>query len=200
MLPKASPESPPMFESRFLDRFTRTHWAAVPVAFMPLCAWLLHRGLVVEEIAWLPALAQFAAGLVVWTLTEYWLHRTLFHWVPAGWLGEKMHFILHGVHHDWPRDRYRLVMPVPVSVGLFCVFLLIFVGLLGPNGWLFQVGFSVGYVSYDMLHYAMHHAPAKWGWFKALRKHHLIHHSPNKGRDTKFGVSTTLWDRVFRTY
>ena len=52
-----------------------------------------------------------AAGLLIWTLTEYWLHRLVFHWEPDHPIGSRLHFIIHGVHHDHPNDRLRLVMP-----------------------------------------------------------------------------------------
>ena len=62
------------------------------------------------------------AGVVIWTLTEYWLHRLVFHWEPDHPLGSRMHFIIHGVHHDHPNDKLRLVMPPAVSIPLAALF------------------------------------------------------------------------------
>lgn len=188
-----------MFESAFIDRFSRTPWLLVPAVYLPAAALLAWWG-VQGGVGALSSVGLFAGGWVVWSLTEYWLHRTFFHWQPPGRVGEAMHFIVHGVHHKWPRDRYRLVMPIAVSLALFWIFLGIFWALLGELAWSFHAGFTFGYMFYDVSHYLMHHTNPRIEWFRRLRKHHLIHHSPRHGVDCKFGVSTTVWDHVFRTY
>jgi sterol desaturase/sphingolipid hydroxylase (fatty acid hydroxylase superfamily) len=149
-----------------------------------------------------PGLFVAAGGWLAWTLTEYWLHRTFFHWVPNTSWGARMHFFVHGVHHDWPDDRYRLVMPPAVSGILFVLFMAIFYAVLG-GVWMFPFysGFVFGYTVYDCTHYATHHfkpRSARLKWFKRLASHHMNHHFQHKPR--KYGVSTTLWDHVFGTY
>ncbi len=62
------------------------------------------------------------AGLAIWTLSEYWLHRKVFHWEPDHPIGSRMHFIIHGVHHDHPNDKMRLVMPPGASIPLALLF------------------------------------------------------------------------------
>lgn len=199
MFPKPSPLSPPMFENRFIDRFSRTHFSMVPIIFGPAFLWASWKSLEAGVGRGATA-ALIAAGGIAWTLTEYWLHRTLFHLKPKNRFGERMHFILHGVHHTRPRDRYRLVMPPAVSITLFLLFMLLYTSTLGRYAWGFLAGYTVGYMAYDLLHYTVHHAHTDWKWLKDLRKHHLMHHSPKWGDSCKFGVSTTLWDHVFRTY
>lgn len=189
-----------MFESRFIDRFSRTHWSIVPILFVPAIAVLLYWSVARAGLSPLAAGGTVLLGILAWTLTEYWLHRLLFHWQPAGKLGERMHFILHGVHHKWPRDQYRLVMPPAVSISLFWLFLGLWLWLLGPYAFSFHAGFAAGYVFYDLSHYYMHHGRPRWNWLKELRTHHMVHHSPNLAQEQKFGVSTTLWDHVFGTY
>ncbi|HEX2676835.1 MAG TPA: sterol desaturase family protein, partial [Polyangiales bacterium] len=124
----------------------------------------------------------------------------LFHWQPGGALGERFHFILHGVHHKWPRDRYRLVMPPAVSISLFWLFLALWRSLIPTHAFAFHAGFVAGYMFYDLSHYYMHHGHPRMEWLKKLRKHHMVHHSPNLENEKKFGVSSTLWDHVFGTY
>jgi sterol desaturase/sphingolipid hydroxylase (fatty acid hydroxylase superfamily) len=199
MLPKPSPTSPPMFESPFIDRFSRVH-PLCPVAFFPVAVLLLWYGAARGQIGILASAVLALAGYTTWTLTEYWLHRTLFHWVPRAPWGERFHFLMHGVHHDWPRDRYRLVMPPAVSITLFWAFLGLFWLALGPWVWPFHAGFAIGYAGYDLTHYYIHHHRPRWAWLKAVRSHHLKHHAPRADHGGKFGVSTTLWDHVFRTY
>jgi len=199
MFPKPSPDSPPMFRNAFVDKFSRTHWSAVPILFGPLTLWCLYEALFIHGLGAGRTLGLLLAGLLAWTFVEYVLHRWVFHWVPPGDWGKTFHWWAHGVHHDWPRDRYRLVMPPAVSLSLFFLFLALFTGTMGPAGWPFQAGFVIGYMAYDLLHYYMHHASPRTSWMKALRRHHLTHHSPRKGHDCKYGVSTPLWDVVFRT-
>lgn len=194
---RASPESPRMFKSDFVDFFSRTPAIVVPILFVPVCVWMFWYGLARADVGALSAIALFAAGFVTWTLTEYWLHRTAFHWVPKASWGPKFHFLLHGVHHDWPRDKYRLVMPPAVSIALYFLFLGIFYAIFGSYAWPFQTGFVVGYVTYDLTHYYIHHFTPKSKFGVNLKKHHMLHH--HKYPDKGFGVSSSFWDSVFGT-
>ena len=198
-MPPVSKQSPPMFENTFIDKFSRVHWSVVPILYVPGAIGAFVYGWT-RGVTGLAAIGLVLAGILSWTLTEYWLHRTLFHWQPGGKFGERMHFILHGVHHQWPRDRFRLVMPPAVSMGLYVLFLMLWLGLMGNKGYAFHAGFAIGYMFYDMMHYYMHHGHPQVEWIKKLRKHHMVHHSPNLAEHAKFGVSTTLWDHVFGTY
>lgn len=194
----ATPESPPMFENKFIDFFSRVPWFAVPIVFLPLIGGSFAWGLLRAGATMLPSIGAFAIGVFVWTLTEYWLHRTLFHWTPNTSWGPRFHFILHGVHHDLVNDRYRLVMPPAASLGLGVLFFGLWYLILGPV-WVFPffAGKMFGYLTYDMTHYYVHHGKVYGKWFKRLRAHHMNHHHNKEGR--KFGVSTTLWDHVFGT-
>ena len=191
-----------MFENDVVDFFTRVPWWIVPTLWVPVVLALFVHGVLNLGVPFVPGLFVAAAGWLTWTLTEYWLHRTFFHWVPKTSWGDRMHFFVHGVHHDWPDDRYRLVMPPAVSGILFVLFMAIFYALLG-GVWMFPfyAGFVFGYTVYDCTHYATHHfkpRSARLKWFKRLASHHMNHHFQHKPR--KYGVSTTLWDHVFGTY
>lgn len=187
-----------MFESDFVDFFSRTHPAVVPLLFVPASAALCWYGVVHAGVAAGPTVGLFVAGIVVWSLVEYWLHRTLFHWKPKVFWGDRMHFLVHGVHHDWPKDKYRLVMPPAVSITLFFLFLAIWYVLLGSTWvWPFHAGFVFGYMLYDMTHYYVHHFNPKTKYGRQLKKHHMLHHF--KDPDRRFGVSSMVWDYVFRT-
>jgi sterol desaturase/sphingolipid hydroxylase (fatty acid hydroxylase superfamily) len=58
-------------------------------------------------------------------------------------------------------------------------------------------GLITGYLLYDMMHYALHHANFNSPMFRELKEHHMIHHfhDPEHG----FGVSSKMWDYVFKT-
>ena len=204
---QATEESPKMFESNFVDSFSRVPWHAVPIIFVPISVGLFYyafaQGLgVAQMVGWA------FAGFVWWTFTEYWLHRTLFHWQPQTSWGPKFHFFLHGVHHDWFNDRMRLVMPPAASLFLAGIFITIYYGIatacaawLAPAWvWAFFGGKIVGYMNYDLTHYYIHHGRPTLSFYKKLRAHHNKHHHNKKYKDRKFGVSFTFWDHVFRTY
>lgn len=201
---RASDVSPRMFDNDFLDFFSRTHWLAVPILYLPFVAWLLWQG-AVAGVSWPLAVVAAAFGMIVWSLTEYWLHRTVFHWEPDTWWGPKFHFLVHGVHHVHHKDPYRLVMPPAVSIVLAVVFYACFwlFGLasspfVSPSWYLpAYAGFVLGYVQYDCTHYMLHHWKPRTSWMKALRAHHMNHHHNHPER--KFGVSSMFWDRVFGT-
>jgi sterol desaturase/sphingolipid hydroxylase (fatty acid hydroxylase superfamily) len=195
---KASPESPRMFESDLVDFFSRTHPAVVPILFVPTTSGLLWYSVARMGVGPMTTAGLFVAGALWWSFMEYWLHRTFFHWIPEGRWGERMHFLVHGVHHDWPRDKYRLVMPPAVSITLFFIFLAMNLGALGLTyGWAFHAGVTFGYMGYDMVHYYVHHYNPKSKYFLNLKKHHMLHHF--KDPEKRYGVSSKLWDFVFRT-
>lgn len=189
--------SPPLFESRFLDFFSRIHPAVPAIVFVPVIAvmvWLgADRGLGALELVLL-----VAAGLALWTLTEYWLHRLLFHWEPKFPYGDRLHFIIHGVHHDHPNDPMRLVMPPALSIPLALLFFGLFALIFGtPAAYPLFAGLIAGYLTYDYTHYYLHHHTPKTKMGKRLREQHMRHHFQDHRYG--FGVSSPLWDVVFRT-
>jgi len=189
--------SPPLFESRFLDFFSRVHPSVPAILFTPVVVAGLWAG-ADRGYSALETIALFAAGLLVWTFSEYWLHRLVFHWQPDNAIGRRMHFIIHGVHHDHPNDRMRLVMPPGASIPLAILFYLAFLLIFGtPAAFPLFAGFILGYLAYDYTHYHLHHHVPKTEAGKRNREHHMRHHF----QDHRFGygVSSPLWDVVFRT-
>jgi sterol desaturase/sphingolipid hydroxylase (fatty acid hydroxylase superfamily) len=188
--------SPPMFENRWLDRLSRVHPATPLVIYLPVIAVLLT--LAAGAMAAWAIVAAVVAGYLVWTLTEYWLHRVVFHFEPEHPLGARLHWIIHGVHHDHPNDPKRLVMPPGASVPLALLFTGLFVLVVGSPEWMpFEAGFLTGYLLYDMTHYYLHHHRPRSRWGKRLRELHMRHHFQDD--TTGFGVSAPWWDHVFRT-
>lgn len=192
-------ESARLFKSSFLEIFTHVHWSVPLIVYVPVVTYFLYRGIADPAVGGGKIVGLFAFGLLVWTLTEYLLHRFVFHYEPKTDFGKRIHFLAHGVHHDYPNDSLRLVMPPVISMPLAALFYGLFYVLLGaaflPP---FFAGFLVGYLFYDMIHYATHHAPMTTTpvglWVK---KHHMRHHYQTD--DLYYGVSTPLWDYVFGT-
>jgi sterol desaturase/sphingolipid hydroxylase (fatty acid hydroxylase superfamily) len=143
----------------------------------------------------------FVAGSLGFTLLEYLLHRFAFHW-DAG-QDEKARirlFLMHGLHHQFPNDRLRLVAPPlmswPIGAALFA-----FSWLLLPPSQAFILfgGISAGYLFYDWTHYYTHHRrnpTTRIG--KLLRRAHAVHHF--KLFHLNMGISSPLWDWMFRTF
>ena len=187
-----------MFDNELLDRLSRVHPAVPVVIFLPAIGVLLALA-VRSDLTAAAAIGLFAAGYLFWTLSEYWIHRGIFHFEPEEGLGAKLHWIIHGVHHDHPNDPLRLVMPPSVSVPLSALFCLGFAAALGTPAWYpFGAGFLGGYLAYDMTHYFLHHHKPKSRLGKRLRELHMRHHFQD--HTTGFGISAPYWDKVFRTF
>jgi len=185
-----------MFERAWLDKLSRVHHTVPLFVFLPAITVLLvvaFRRMAILEVA-----GGFAAGWLFWTLTEYWMHRLVFHFEPEEGIGARIHWIIHGVHHDHPNDPMRLVMPPSVSVPLALAFYALFFVVLGsPSAPALMSGFLAGYLFYDMTHYHVHHHKPRTRMGRRLRESHMRHHFQDDTRG--FGVSAPWWDRVFGT-
>lgn len=179
-----------------LDRLTRVHPAVPVLIFLPTIAILAALGF--HEQSRTAAVAALLGGYVFWTLCEYWGHRAVFHFEPDNGLGARLHWMIHGVHHDHPNDPLRLVLPPAFSLPLAAGFLTLFLEVLGTaRGFAACAGFFAGYLLYDMTHFALHHSRPKSRLGKLLRELHMRHHFEDDERG--FGVSAPWWDVVFGT-
>ena len=194
-----------LFRSDFFERFTHTHPVVVLILWLPVVFFFLGRAITEAARvggAWCIPVG-FLIGLFAWSFTEYTLHRWAFHFQPRTPWQEKIAFLVHGVHHDQPQLKTRLVMPPVVSVPLallfYGIFRLVVNVVLGAPYWFAPLfaGFVAGYVIYDMTHYATHHLPMRWGILKILKRQHMMHHY--KTPDRCYGVTSPLWDIVFGT-
>lgn len=191
-------ESARLFKSDILEMFTHVHWSVPIIIYLPVVAYAVYTTSQIPSLPSSTAVMVFVGGLAFWTITEYTLHRWVFHYEPKSSWGKYLHFMMHGVHHEYPNDSKRLVMPPSVSIPLASLFFGLYWLVLGPvHAWPFFGGFMLGYIFYDEIHYATHHAPMKFGWWQKVKHHHVLHHyhDPDKG----FGVSSPLWDVVFGT-
>jgi len=130
-------ESARLFGSGFLEIFTHVHWSVPIIVYLPVVVYCLAISPATGILSTTGIIMEFVAGLFVWTLTEYLLHRFVFHYEPkTGW-GKRLHFLMHGVHHDYPQDSKRLVMPPVISIPLAALFLGLF-SLILPRGTLLR--------------------------------------------------------------
>jgi sterol desaturase/sphingolipid hydroxylase (fatty acid hydroxylase superfamily) len=194
-----------LFKSDFLEFFTHISPVAIVLLWLPIVMLFLAYAAAGTPGAGLPAFIPlgFLIGLFLWTFAEYTLHRFLFHYKPRSPRQERIFFLFHGIHHAQPQVKTRLVMPFPVSIPmaaiLFGLVYLVVSVVLRAQQWVapLMAGFLLGYIIYDLTHYATHHWTMRSGFAKCLKRYHMQHHY--KDPNTRFGVSSPLWDYVFRT-
>ena len=186
-----------IFNNPVLEKLTRTHIAAPIAAFTLVSAYVIYKGVSAHGLQGWQILALFVGGYFAFTLVEYLMHRFLFHMDESTETRKRVVYTMHGVHHDHPRDKDRLAMPVPLSLAIAFVFFLLFRLLMGDLVFGFLPGFLMGYAIYLGIHYMVHAIQPPKNFFKILWVHHGIHHY--KQQERAFGVSTPFWDHVFRT-
>ena len=190
-------ESVRMFESDLLETFSHVHPVTPLVIYLPVTGWMLYVAAARQSLSIAAIAGLVLCGLLIWSLVEYTMHRFVFHYEPKTYWGKRLHFMVHGVHHDYPNDASRLVMvpivSVPLAVLFYALFAIIF-GRLAPAAF---AGLLIGYLFYDMLHYATHHFSMKRGVWLWLKRYHMRHHYQDD--HTGYGVTSPLWDHVFRT-
>jgi len=190
-------ESVRMFKSDFFEAFSKVHWTVPLFVFVPVIFYLFYLSVSINFPIGYILLLVFV-GLFIWTLTEYSLHRWLFHFHPKSDSMKKIFWTFHGVHHDYPQDSKRLVMPPSVSIPISTIFFFIFRAIVGIESvYPFFAGFLIGYLFYDITHYAIHHFNFKGNIWKELKDWHAVHHY--KYEDYGFGVSSPIWDHIFKT-
>jgi 4-hydroxysphinganine ceramide fatty acyl 2-hydroxylase len=194
-----SSESIRMFKSDLLEFFSKVYFFIPLIIYVPVIIFLIYKSFFDAGIGALTFTGLFLAGLFVWTFVEYIMHRFVFHYVPKAKWAYRLHFIFHGVHHDYPNDLKRLVLPPSASIPLALIFYFLFNAILPATYvYAFFPGFIGGYLVYDMTHYAIHHFNFKSGLWKKIKQHHMLHHyqDPTRG----YGVSSDFWDNIFRSH
>lgn len=144
-----------------------------------------------EQTEAISILTAALVGFVGWTFLEYFLHRFVLHHLSPfkRW---------HGEHHHNPTEA----VGTPTLLSLSLIALIIFLPSIYFMGWQIGGGFSTGllfgYSIYTWVHHGEHHWRSQNTWFKKLKRAHAIHHYAHD--DCNYGVITTFWDRLFRTY
>ncbi|CAN5847432.1 hypothetical protein BH11BAC4_BH11BAC4_19060 [soil metagenome] len=186
-----------LFKNQYVEYLTKTHPLVIWGMYLPVLILLPYYSGHVLGFDNTSLVLFFVGGMLFWSLTEYILHRFAFHYHADTERGKKLNYILHGNHHEYPRDKERLFMPAaPSLIIAFTLFLLMYV-LLRKNVFPFFPGFIFGYLIYGSMHYAIHAWSPPFKWMKGLWRNHHLHHYKNDERG--FGVSSTLWDHVFGT-
>ncbi|XP_034828482.1 fatty acid 2-hydroxylase [Maniola hyperantus] len=198
-----------LFASPVLESLTFTPWYIVPMFWIPIIVCLgvaqfrdrVFCGDSCEEarLSGLEFVGHVVFGVFLWTLLEYSLHRWVFHHDPGSSLILiQLHFLIHGMHHKVPFDGLRQVFP-PIPALLLAVVLYLPASLLFTHPMIKLTGALIGYLTYDMIHYYVHHgAPRDGTYLYAMKRYHSNHHFLN--HDKAFGISSKLWDHIFKTF
>lgn len=185
-----------LFQNELMENMTKTHPVVIYALYFPVIVGMLYYGVAYRGLSIGREIILFAAGAIGWSLFEYVMHRKLFHMIVEAPRARKFVYTMHGVHHEFPRDKERLFMPPVPSIVIACVLFALFYLMMSWNALAFFPGFLFGYLIYGSMHFAIH-AFAPPSFLKALWRNHHLHHykAPDKG----FGVSSVLWDVIFRT-
>jgi sterol desaturase/sphingolipid hydroxylase (fatty acid hydroxylase superfamily) len=129
-------------------------------------------------------------GLAAWTLIEYCIHRFILHRVPG--IAR-----LHDCHHAHP----WAYVGTPTWVSAFAFTLLGYLPLRLTAGFAaasaVTIGLTVGYLTYLLVHDAIHRWRLDRGSLLYRAKlRHVRHHHVDGGN---YGVTTGFWDWLFGT-
>lgn len=186
-----------LFKNKFLEKLTRTH-IAVPLSiyFIGSTALMYVNFSNGYTTTW-GGIGIFFLGLLFWTWFEYFMHKRIFHMLPSNKYKERIQYLFHGVHHEFPRDKTRLAMPPASSILILIALFFVFKLIIGNYTYTFLPGFVIGYSIYLTIHYSIHAFKPPKNMFKTLWILHSIHHY--KDDTVAYGVSSPLWDYIFGT-
>jgi len=191
-----------LFKSQYLEYLTKTHPLVIWTMYIPMIFYMLYHSSARLEVPVGMILMMFLAGMFFWSFFEYIIHRFAFHFMAESERATKIVYLIHGNHHQYPRDKQRLFMPpVPsiiLATGVFS-FMYFFAFLFGITAGVFAffAGFMLGYLMYGTMHFAIHAWNPPFKWMKPLWRNHHLHHYKEQGKG--YGVSSTLWDHIFGT-
>jgi 4-hydroxysphinganine ceramide fatty acyl 2-hydroxylase len=186
-----------MFNNPYLEKLTASN-AVIPIMMLVLFGFgFLYWG--VEHSLLVPnqIILMIIAGLFSWTLFEYLAHRYFYHMMPTNNVKGWIQYNMHGVHHEYPKDKSRLAMPPLAITALAFLFLSTFKLIFGDFTYAFTPGFIFGYAVYLSVHYIVHAFQPPQNAFKVWWINHSIHHY--KDPDVAYGVSSPFWDYIFGT-
>lgn len=186
-----------LFKNPILEKLTRTHISVPLIIFFLYSGGLLYWSVTHTNLSVWTTVGMFFLGMISFTWVEYNVHRYFFHMEPSTERKAKIQYTMHGVHHEFPKDKDRLAMPPVLSITVATILLLVFRLILGDLVFSFLPGFLVGYAGYLAVHYMVHAFQPPKNFLKSLWINHGTHHYKNG--EVVFGVSSPLWDYIYGT-
>ncbi|MCS6822962.1 MAG: sterol desaturase family protein [Cytophagaceae bacterium] len=190
-------ESGKFSDNIILDKITRTHISVPLIILMSVASAFMYHYVVNTSLSRQLIVPLFVSGFIFFTFLEYVFHRYLFHISTDTPFKKKLQYKIHGLHHDYPKDKTRLAMNPIFSLTLTGLFYLLFKAILGDMVYAFLPGVISGYCMYISIHYIVHSFPPPKNFFRHLWINHAIHHY--RDETTNYGVSSPLWDYIFGT-
>ena len=154
------------FKNPVLEKLTKTHISLPLIAFSAVSSYLIYTGVTQYGLSSITLVLLFLIGVLAFTLVEYLMHRFLFQMPETTPTREKLVYTMHGVHHDHPKDKDRLAMPVPVSLTISFILFWAFRFFMGELVWGFLPGFLMGYAGYLWIHFMIHAFQPPKNFFK----------------------------------
>jgi sterol desaturase/sphingolipid hydroxylase (fatty acid hydroxylase superfamily) len=186
-----------LFESKYLEMLTKTHPLIIWGMYLPIICYMLYYSYQVLGFSIGTIALVFIGAMFCWSFFEYIMHRFMFHFTSNRPKVKRVVYVMHGNHHEYPRDKQRLFMPPVPSLILASIILAGQYLLLRQYTFMFFPGFILGYLIYGSMHYAIHALNPPFKFMKPVWRNHHLHHY--KSDEKGFGVSSSLWDRVFGT-
>ncbi len=156
-------------------------------------------GVTVPIPAMLAIPALWLSGALAWMLLEYLMHRFFFHLRGDGRLVRGFRFLVHEHHHAHPWDERRIAATWwQMSLAMLLLFGIerALAPVLWPHVFL---GSLVAYLLYEAIHHRIHHDQEGGRLLRAIRAHHLRHHHGPDGAKRGYGISSPVFDWLFRT-
>lgn len=186
-----------IFSNPILEKLTKTHFAFPVIFYYIISLACIIFSIWDKKIDFISNSWMIPLGFLLFTLVEYLIHRFLFHFHATSKRQTILQYNIHGIHHEFPRDKDRLVMPPVLSILLATGFFFVFRFIVGMNGIIFFSGFIAGYSTYLVIHYAVHALKPPGNFLKVLWKHHSLHHYASV--HSAYSVSFPVWDYIFGT-
>jgi sterol desaturase/sphingolipid hydroxylase (fatty acid hydroxylase superfamily) len=186
-----------LFRNPILEKLSRTHIAIPLSIFFIYSTALLYWSITHTSLSLFITSGMFILGFISFTWIEYVTHRYIFHMATYSRLREKLQYTIHGVHHEFPKDKERLAMPPLLSITISTLLLLFFRLIMGDFVFSFLPGMLVGYAFYLSVHFMVHVYQPPQNFFRILWINHSVHHY--KHGEYVFGVSSPFWDYIYGT-
>lgn len=189
-------ESPKLFKNKYLEFLTKSHPLLIDAMYITFSYFLISYFYNNHSSSAGLIIGLFLGGFFSWSLAEYFMHRFLYHKIEDATYNTGIQYLFHGIHHEYPNDKSRLVLPVIPSLAIASIFFGIFYLIMGKYAFVFSPGFVIGYMAYMTVHYTVHKVapPRRFNFWWTF---HNIHHYQQ--HDRAFGVTSPLWDIVFGT-
>ncbi len=185
-----------IFKNNFLESLTKSSPIITNIFYSSLAIIFLVGNYLCGNLKIQSTLFVYSFGIVFWSLFEYLMHRYLFHLKSKRkWL-KRLSFMLHGIHHQNPRDKERFFMPpIPGAIIIAILFMISYV-FIGKYSFSFISGLITGYILYTQIHFGIHNKQLP-KYMEKIASHHLQHHYSHYNK--AYGVSSPIWDIIFQT-